>query len=213
MIPRALVLSVGIAGLLGFLLVAYGVRTHGATFGYDIAVLDWMRAHHTTQMDFIMQAISCLGSGAFIGLLMVGALLLLVNAEAWAALRLLLGTVLGGMLLNTLVKFLLHRPRPQEITTEVPLTEFSFPSGHTAAATLLYGLLAVFISSRTCNSWWRFVVYLCAIFLVLGVAYSRVYLRVHYLSDVIAAICLHTAWLMMALVLSQWVEPRSNPAE
>lgn len=206
-----MVLSVGIAGLLVFLLVAFDVHTHGATFGLDVAVLDWMRAHHTTKMDFMMQAISCLGSGAFIGLLMVGALLLLANAEAWAALRLLLVTVVGGVLLNTLVKFLFHRPRPHEITTEVPLTEFSFPSGHTAAATLLYGLLAVFISSRTRDSWWRFAVPLCAVVLIAGVAFSRVYLRVHYMSDVIAAIGLHTAWLTMMLPLSKRVETRFRP--
>jgi undecaprenyl-diphosphatase len=79
------------------------------------------------------------------------------------------------------------------------LTSYSFPSGHVAAATLFYGLLATFIIVRL-EAWrWRVLVAQLAFLLIALVALSRVYLGVHYRSDVLAAIAESVAWLAFCL--------------
>ncbi len=75
-------------------------------------------------------------------------------------------------------------------TTVVAMTDYSFPSGHTVAATVFFGLFATIIVSLVTTKRLKFTVTFSTIGMVLAVALSRVYLRVHYLSDVLAGIAL-----------------------
>ena len=103
------------------------------------------------------------------------------------------------MLLNVLMKHAFGRARPMFADPMLTLTTYSFPSGHVAAATLFYGLLAAFMVSRI-EAWrWRVLVTVLAFLMVALVALSRVYLGVHYLSDVLAALAEGIAWLAICL--------------
>ncbi|QGZ42002.1 undecaprenyl-diphosphatase [Pseudoduganella flava] len=108
-------------------------------------------------------------------------------------------SVPGGMLLNVLLKYTYERPRPAFDEPLLTLATYSFPSGHTAAATLFYGLLASYVVT-TSPSWRRrclAVVAACA--MVLLVAFSRVYLGAHYVSDVLAAMAESAGWLAICI--------------
>jgi undecaprenyl-diphosphatase len=119
--------------------------------------------------------------------------------RAWDWLLALVLVVPGGMLLNVLTKHAFGRTRPSFAEPMLTLTTFSFPSGHVAAATLFYGLLATFVIARL-EAWrWRVLVAQLAFLLVALVALSRVYLGVHYLSDVLAAFAESVAWLAFCL--------------
>lgn len=111
----------------------------------------------------------------------------------------LIVTVPGGMLLNVLMKFSFQRTRPSFDNPLLTLHTYSFPSGHTAAATLFYGLLASYLVV-ICKQWGvRAAVVALACTMVALVGLSRVYLGVHYLSDVLAAVPEGVAWLAICI--------------
>ena len=101
----------------------------------------------------------------------------------------------GGMLLNVALKHVFRRARPSFDDPLLSLLTYSFPSGHTAAATVFYGLLACYLVRRLHGRGARVLVVAGAAAMVCLVALSRMYLGVHYLSDVLAAAAEGAAWL------------------
>ena len=113
-----------------------------------------------------------------------------------------------GMLINAVVKEIFDRPRPVFDEPHVELTTYSFPSGHAAAAALMYGYLASLAWGRW-RSWrGRVSVVMAAVLAVLLVAFSRMALGVHYLSDVVAAVAEAGVWLAVVLVSVETVARR-----
>ena len=105
----------------------------------------------------------------------------------------------GGMLLNVALKHVFQRARPSFDDPLLSLLTYSFPSGHTAAATVFYGLLACYVVRRVRTWRARALVMLGAVLMVMLVALSRMYLGVHYLSDVLAATAEGAAWLAICI--------------
>jgi membrane-associated phospholipid phosphatase len=95
-------------------------------------------------------------------------------------------------LLNSLLKLLFARPRPNVFPPLMAETSYSFPSGHTMSAVAVYGLLALLLWQRGQYAW----ALLPGLWVPL-VALSRVYLGVHYPSDVLASLALGTIWLVI----------------
>ncbi len=116
----------------------------------------------------------------------------------------------GGMLLNTLIKEVIHRPRPDFSDLLLTLTTYGFPSGHAAAATLLYGFLATYVIVCLRARWWSALVALIAFFCVMLVGLSRIYLRVHYLSDVLGSMSEGVAWLALCLTAMNTLRQRAQ---
>ena len=108
-------------------------------------------------------------------------------------------TLGGGMLLNVALKHAYERARPHFDDPFVTLGTYSFPSGHTAGATLFYGVLAAFLVSRFFDRGVRALCVAGAVLAIVLVGMSRMYLGAHYLSDVLAAACSSTAWLALCL--------------
>ncbi|MEO8937500.1 MAG: phosphatase PAP2 family protein [Burkholderiaceae bacterium] len=121
--------------------------------------------------------------------------------------------VVGGMLLNVLMKLAFHRARPHFADPILTLTSYSFPSGHVAASTIFYGLGVVWVFGRTRAFHWRVLAVTAAAFAILLVALSRMYLGVHYLSDVAAAFAEGVAWLALCLsaLAAFWREAGPTP--
>ena len=100
--------------------------------------------------------------------------------------------------MNIIVKLAVHRERPTLSGLAAALKTYSFPSGHTLAASVIYGVIPAYLMSRA-RPWKRQVVIgFAAFFLVTLVAFSRVYLGVHYVSDVLAAMAEGVAWLALS---------------
>jgi undecaprenyl-diphosphatase len=135
-----------------------------------------------------------------------GVLTLTALAAAWLYRRrarhwmlTLLVTVPGGMLLNVAMKHTFARARPHFDEPILTLTTYSFPSGHSVAATLLYGLLACYFT-REARSWRaRALIVIAACAMIALVAGSRLYLGAHYLSDVLAGMAEGCAWLAICV--------------
>lgn len=139
----------------------------------------------------------------------LGSLLVLLPAGAalaalcWrmfegADICLILGGLLGASLWAHLLKIVISRPRPvavQDMLVAMP-TDFSFPSGHTAQATSFFVALAL-VASRSLPTKTAVLVWLACGLVIVIVGYSRIYLKVHYISDVIAGAALGIVWVYM----------------
>jgi undecaprenyl-diphosphatase len=176
----------------------------------DLQIANWFNANHFEPMTSIMMAISIVH-------MMVGVLLLMA-ALAWHMWRkqqkywlwALLISVPCGMLLNVFLKYVFQRSRPVFEEPLVTLATYSFPSGHASAATLFYGLLAsyVMITSRNWNV--RLGTAAACTVMILLVAFSRVYLGAHYLSDVLAGIAGSAAWLTIVITAISTLRRRNE---
>jgi membrane protein DedA with SNARE-associated domain/membrane-associated phospholipid phosphatase len=177
--------------------IAEDVVTRDPLTVVDKRVAAWFHAHMTPTLVAITAALSYLGSvGVVSGITLLTALLLIWKRH-WYRLLALFLTVPGGMLLNVLLKIAFARHRPRNPFIMVP--GYSFPSGHAVAATLLYGTLAVLIA-LTADAWrGRVSAFIVAALLILLIAFTRVALGVHYLSDVLGGITVGLAWLALCL--------------
>src|SRR5256886_13802672 len=107
----------------------------------------------------------------------------------------------GGMLLNELLKLAVHRHRPFLDGPFVDWSGYSFASGHTIGATLLYGQLLLFVLPALRTRHWRLLCIFRAVFLVLLVGFSRIALGAHFLTDVLAGIIFWVVLLVVCMVL------------
>ncbi len=116
-------------------------------------------------------------------------------------------TIVGSTLLNTLLKELFARPRPNVFKPITVARSYSFPSGHTSTAIAFYGLVAVLLWRSRHRGW-----ALLSGLWVLAVAFSRVYLGVHYPSDVLAALALGVVWIAAVMLVYDRFLRRASPA-
>lgn len=196
-------LTVGVALIL-LAALAFGALAEDVVRGtaitqVDVRLAHWFHARATPgfarAMLFITYWNGLAGSSVMVALL---ALWFRRRGDhAWLGLTLL--AVPGGMLLNVVLKHVFQRARPSFHDPLLTLETYSFPSGHTAAATVFYGLLACWLLTRA-RSWpMRVLVMLGAAAMIGLVALSRMALGVHYLSDVLAAMLESGAWLAVCI--------------
>ncbi|CAN5197127.1 hypothetical protein BH11PSE10_BH11PSE10_16010 [soil metagenome] len=194
-------LTVGVVAMIGaawlFGGVAEDVVHRDPLIQVDAYVAQWLQDHSVAGLTTAMLAVS--RAHEWLPVLSVTVLLCLyfwrTRQREWLQITLL--TVPLGMLLNWGLKLAFRRPRPTVGDYVQALQSYSFPSGHTVAATLLYGLLALYLVSIARNWSQRVAVVAVALACVWLVAFSRIYLGVHYLSDVLAAMAVGLFWVAL----------------
>jgi len=187
-----------VAGII-FLSLAWEVATYAPLVVLDTKIANWLHKHGTPEITAFMIAVTTVHSIAGSSLLAAAFGLVLARMREWYWLLTLALSMTGGLALNTLIKVAYARVRPYFDDPWVTLTTYSFPSGHTAAAVLFYGVLSAFLVSRFPAPRQRIACVVGAILAVTLVAFSRMYLGAHYLSDVLAAACSSAAWLVLCL--------------
>ncbi len=165
----------------------------------DVQVSNWFHAHSTPILTRSMLLLTQLHNTAGFNVFVLIFALFLITKRDWYWLVALVIIVPGGMLLNVAMKQAFHRARPHFDDAILSLTTYSFPSGHAAAATLFYGVLAAYLVTQPGEWRWRVLIVLGAFLIVVLVALSRIYLGVHYLSDVLAGFAEGVAWLALCL--------------
>lgn len=204
-----LALGVGFEQMLDSVLESDGVTT------IDRPVLHFLATHRQPWSTTVAQVITDIGSplGVAVTGLLVG-LVLAVLRRSWLP---LLIAVLGGAgiaVINTAVKRLVSRSRPPQLTAVLGEHGFSFPSGHTTGTTAVWLLLAWMIGhwviGRRAG---RVMVWTGALLMIAAVGLTRIYLGVHFLSDVLAGWALGAAWAVtVALVATVWEHARFGSA-
>lgn len=178
-------------GTLAFALLAWQMHSGGGLSQLDQDITSWMQAQRNPALQAPLFAVTDLHSTWGIGVMgtLIGAFL--AWHRRWRAVSFLAVSVGGGLLLNFALKLVFERPRPIFDLPLLSLSTYSFPSGHAAGSTLLYAS-AIFVFAHT--RWLHLLIGLgCT--MVLLTAFSRVYLGAHYLSDVIAGVCVGLVWV------------------
>jgi undecaprenyl-diphosphatase len=202
-------LVLGVLLFVGMTLTLAALAEHVMT-GRPLTLVDqqlsaWLARNRTPSLTTFFIVVTSLGSTAVgvIVAVVLGIYLLLRRQRYWFAATVL--TIAGGALLNRSLKLAFQRARP---AFDDPITTFagySFPSGHALSATVVFGTLALYLFTRKKNFRARLVVIGLAILVILMVAFSRIYLGAHYLTDVVAAIAEGVAWISLSFtVVSFW---------
>ncbi|PYL08499.1 MAG: hypothetical protein DME33_07005 [Verrucomicrobia bacterium] len=177
--------------------------------GPDQEVAGWFHAHLTRTFVSVLRAFTDFGCAEWIGIVLGALVLFFAWKRWWPSLVTLIIAVPGGMLLNEWLKVLVHRHRPFVDGPFVDWSGYSFASGHTIGATLLYGQLLLFVLPVLKARHWRMLSIFSAALLVALVGFSRIALGAHFLTDVLAAIVFGIAWLMLCLLLGKSVWRRT----
>jgi len=191
--------SLGVAALALWLFgaVLEEVLDNATVVRLDVATVDWMAIHTSALGLSIFTFITHLGDVPVIPAIAVAGAWALWHQRHRLVLVCWLSAYAGGVLVNWLLKLLVHRSRPIRV---LHVSTFSFPSGHTMAATIGYGMLAYVMAT-----YWRprgikrRVLYITAAILALAVGASRIYLGMHFPTDVIGGWAAGTAWVAICV--------------
>jgi undecaprenyl-diphosphatase len=171
------------------------VVAEGLTQGFDERVLRWIAGHRSPTMDEVMLEITTLGNGAvLVMLVLVASVFLWLTKHRWSVALLLLA-VLGGKVLNTALKEIFDRPRPSVVDAVDTVSSMSFPSGHAMSSFVTYGAVAYLVGRLEPTRTLRIVTWTLASLIILAIGVSRMYLGVHYPSDILAGFLGGLAWL------------------
>ncbi|MBO0939274.1 phosphatase PAP2 family protein [Fibrella sp. HMF5335] len=163
-----------------------------------------------TNLSTFFYGVTWLGSlPATIGFAVLGSILLLRQHKRRNVF--ILWALIGGVATFVQVgKRTFVRERPLQVAY-YPETGYSFPSGHSATAMILYGLLAYWLIRGQRSVRWKTGTGVTAVSLILMVGFSRIYLGVHFLSDVMGGYLLGVCWLIVGIVLTEW-QRSTHPA-
>lgn len=207
--------TVAVAGTLGFAELGEYVR-EGATQQFDTAVLKWIGERHTPLLTTFMLEVTPLGTGAVVLMIVGVTAAFLWHTEHKHSARLLLAATAGSILLNNVLKLYFQRARPDVFDWQTHAASSSFPSGHAMSATVVYGTVAYLLARLQKRMWARVLTLSAAVLMIVLICLTRLYLGVHYPSDVIAGIIIGLAWsgfcmatLEASLVLARWRAPKS----
>lgn len=196
---RLLVILIAVACLGSFIALAVAVRSDGDMVRFDHALATSLHERAAPGLITVMRVLTWLGlQGLWVLLVLTG--LALVMRRRWLLLTFLVTSWTGGVLINTVTKAIFVRPRPNFDAPLATAMFYSFPSGHAMFSAIVYGMLAFLLARQTKNVWLRVLIVAAAAALVALVGFSRLYLGVHYFSDVAAGVLLGLAWLALCIL-------------
>jgi undecaprenyl-diphosphatase len=184
-------------GAVWWALLAFGDLSEGVAEGetraLDEGALALLRRHESPALDGAARVLSLLGSEV-VAVLLVTLLAAYAWRRRWGLAISLLAATGGAQLLNNVLKDHFQRPRPAPVLGLVPAQHWSFPSGHAMVAAAFYLFLAGVVWTRL-RGRWRVVGAAGLVVLVALIGWSRMYLGVHYLTDVLAGYCAGVGWV------------------
>ncbi len=180
----------------------------GESSRFDRSVLLWINAHAPEWLDGPMRIITALGDYWVVAPLLVVTLLIFYR-KGWkiSAVLLFVSTV-GGFLLTTVLKAVFERSRPELFESGYTASFYSFPSGHATIAVGFYGTLTVILAYRL-RGFARWAVVALGVALVLLIGFSRLYLGVHYPTDILAGYLSAPLWVVsVGAAYAVWLSVR-----
>ncbi len=178
----------------------------GGTQAFDEAVLRWAASLHSPTLNSVMLEITTLGTGTVVLMIVcVAALFLTLTKHKYSALLLIVATS-GGLLLDMWLKHWFGRPRPHVFVWGTQAFGSSFPSGHAMGATIAYSTVAYLAARLHKRRWARVVTMSIALLLIFLICFSRVYLGVHYPSDVLAGVIIGLTWAAFCMATLEGIQ-------
>jgi undecaprenyl-diphosphatase len=189
----------------GFTNIAEAVM-EGETQAFDERVLRWMEAHQVPLLEQLMVEVTMLGTWIVV-LTVVGVsgLFLYLSKHKYSALLLIVATT-GGIVLNSVLKFGFDRPRPQVFEWGTHVSSSSFPSGHSMSSVVVFGTVAYLAARLQKSRWARWLTLFVFGIIIASIAFSRLYLGVHYPSDVAGGMIVGLAWAAFCVATLEGIQ-------
>jgi undecaprenyl-diphosphatase len=189
-----------------FVLIARTIVSHHI-YDFDTNAFNYLDTHINPGNTGIMRFFTFLGTHWFLipANLILSAWFFFVEKKRWLSIK-IPAIALSSVILMALLKFTFERARPNNPV--ILATGYSFPSGHALMSVTFYGLIIYIASQKFKTSFPKIIIALFFIILILVIGISRVYLRVHYASDVIAGYCVGFMWLILSLIIINYIEKR-----
>jgi len=200
-------------------LLAFGTLAatvmEGETSAFDKAILLAFRNGDNPSdpigpqwLERVVGDVTSLGSFAVLGLITLAAVgYLMADGKRHAALLVIIA-VGGGTALSSGMKVLFERPRPDVVAHLVPVQTLSFPSGHATLSAVTFLTLGAILMRVQPRRRMKAYIVAVAIVLTLLVGLSRVYLGVHWPTDVLGGWCLGGAWALLCWLVAAWLQAR-----
>ncbi|OLP17063.1 hypothetical protein BST81_17030 [Leptolyngbya sp. 'hensonii'] len=170
--------------------LAVAVWQYQGGFPWDGPLLLALHSTTQSQLDTLALILTRLGSVWTLWPLALGLALLLLGLRRWRSLAYLLVALSGNMAINRIGKAFWHRVRPHLWESMTPETDYAFPSGHAMTSMAIVAILAVLLwPSR-----WRWPILLIGTVYVITIGWTRLYLGVHFPSDILAGWMAALAW-------------------
>lgn len=159
----------------------------------------------------MVRDVTALGSYAFVIIIVAAAIGYLLLVRKYGLALLLLAAEAGGMVISTLLKELFDRPRP-DLEHAARVFTASFPSGHATLSAVTFLTLGALLTRVTADRKSKLYFMATAVILTIMVGLSRLYLGVHYPSDILAGWCIGSAWALLCWGTATWLQ-RSGSVE
>jgi undecaprenyl-diphosphatase len=199
--PKLYFVAHVVAGVLFTALLLWGFASIADAVGDNgrVAAAEWG--------ETFFAGVSLLGAPILIGIVVIATIVYARRRDWVRAAAFPLATI-SGAALNTLLKYAFHRGRPQYATEFITHASWSFPSGHAMESMVGYGMLLAVTLHGLRDSNRRRLLIAAAALLIFLIGVSRVYLAVHYLTDVIAGWLAGGAWLFVCVTAYHFAERR-----
>jgi membrane-associated phospholipid phosphatase len=204
--PRlaSLVATIGIVGLTSSLLILFILAKlaeevlEREAFAFDTTFLLWLHQFANPNIDNLMLFITNFGNPTTV-VVVAGVNILLLWRHYREEAKVFVLACIGGLVLNTGLKLFFSKPRPELWHRLITEKSFSFPSGHALGSMVLYGFLAYEFATH----YPRFakLIYSLAVILIAAIGISRLYLGVHWPTDIIAGYGVGFLWLMICITM------------
>ena len=196
---------IAILGTYAFARLGRLVR-RGYTQPFDDAVLRWMQHHQTPWLEHLMVEVTMLGTWIVVlSIVSIAALFLWLTRHRYSAVLLLVATA-GGIGLNNILKVGFSRPRPRIFEWGTMVSSWSFPSGHAMSATVVYMTVAYLAARLQTRHVARLATLAVAAAIIAVICFSRLYLGVHYPSDVVAGVIIGLSWAAFCMATLEAIQ-------
>ena len=195
--------------------LAFAVLAEAYAVGSPVVRLDaWLanalHANVVPSATTAFTAVTTLGSTVVLGLLAALVAAVLLRSRRGRGAALVVVVFLGAQLITWILKAMFERPRPSFDDPVATAGWFSFPSGHALSSIAVYGAIAYVLIGALGSHRARMAVPAAAALLVATIGFSRLYLGVHYLTDVLAGYSAGLAWLLLAIAFARAGAPSTT---
>ena len=201
----SLIATVGTVGIVSCLLIIYIVAQISdevldkEAFAFDKVILLWVHSFANPTLDRLMHTITSLNDPDIVSVIAGVGLLLLIWKKCYPEAKIFIVNCAGGVILSYGLKSVFGKTRPDLWDAAITEVSFSYPSGHALGSTVLYGFLAYLFATRFPQFAW--LIYPMAVSLIGAIGMSRLYLGVHWPTDIIGGYGIGFLWLTFCITM------------
>lgn len=201
----SLITTIGTVGLISCLLIIFVLAQLSdevldqEAFAFDQTILLGIHQFANPTLDRLMLTITSLGNPLAVVAIPAITFAILLWRRYYQEAKIFVIDCLGGVVLSNGLKLVFSKPRPNLWQSAVEETSFSYPSGHALGSTILYGFLAYILATRYPQL--AGLIYAFAVLLIAAIGLSRLYLGVHWPTDIIAGYSIGFLWVMFCVTM------------